>query len=58
MVVPYHVLGRGYFVFINSWHVSTSTPSIPKYLSPLTFTPTLTIRLIQKIKVMKTTNII
>jgi hypothetical protein len=35
----------------------TSTTSIPKYLLFLTFTPTLTIRLIQKIKVMKKSNI-
>jgi predicted permease len=35
----------------------TSTTSIPKYLLFLTFTPTLIIRLIQKIKVMKKSNI-
>jgi hypothetical protein len=29
------------------------TPSIPKHLLPLTFTPTLPIRFIKKIKVMK-----
>jgi hypothetical protein len=52
MVKYYKKIQRHQQLKSGGSNIKIATPSIPKYFSPLTFTATLTIRLIKKNKVL------